>query len=78
MKNATGRFGLEAAAMIAAVQEGFECHLVTQEEAVKTVKVPLPRLSVALPARLGIEPTPQWEERSVAFLVAAHLANGES
>ena len=74
MADATKRFGLEASAMIAAAQEGIECRLVTQEEAVKTVKAPIPRLTDVLPERLGIEPTPYWKDRAVAFLVAAHLA----
>jgi hypothetical protein len=74
MANASKRFGLEAAAMIAAAQEDFECQLVTQEEAAKTVEVPIPRLGRVLPGRLGIEPTPYWEDRAVAFLIAAHLA----
>ena len=74
MAAATKRFGLEAAAMIAAAQEGFECRLVTQDEAAKTVKAPIPRLSTVLPERLGIEPTPYWDDRAVAFLIAAHLS----
>jgi hypothetical protein len=75
MAAATKRFGLEAAVMIAAAQEGIDCRLVTQEEAAKTVKVPIPRLTDLLPERLGIEPTPPyWDDRAVAFLVGAHLA----
>lgn len=74
MANASTRFGLEAAAMIAAEQEGLPCRLVTQEEAAKTVKAPIPRLTQALPGRLGIQPTPYWGDRAVAFLIAAHLA----
>ncbi|HXF31589.1 MAG TPA: hypothetical protein VN522_08705 [Solirubrobacterales bacterium] len=78
MANASTRFGLEAVAMIAAEQEGLECRLITQEEAAKSVEVPIPRLSEALPKRLGMEQTPHWNDRAVAFLVAAHLALGSS
>lgn len=74
MADATTRFGLEAAAMLAAAQEGFECQLVTQEDAARTIAVPLPKLIGQLPGRLDMTKTPYWAERSVAFLVAAHLA----
>jgi hypothetical protein len=74
MATATKRFGLEAAAMISAAQEDIECRLVTQEEAAKSVEVPIQRLTAILPERLGVEPTAYWNDRAVAFLVAAHLA----
>jgi hypothetical protein len=74
MKAATTRFGFEAAAMLAAVQEGFACELVRQEDAAKSVGVPLKRAAELLPEALEIEKTPYWKERSVAFMVARHLA----
>jgi Holliday junction resolvasome RuvABC endonuclease subunit len=74
MKGATARFSFEAAAMLAAVQEGYPCELVRQEDAAKSVGVALKEASKQLPAALGIEKTPYWKERSVAFMVARHLA----
>jgi len=78
MAEATKHFGLEAAAMIAAVQEGFDCHLITQESAAKSVGVDPKDVVGQLPDRLGIERTHHWERRSVAFMVAVHLAKEKS
>lgn len=74
MSSATARFGFEAAAMLAAVQEGFPCSLVRQEDAARSAEVPIKRMVELLPKTLGIEKTPYWKERSVAFMVARHLA----
>lgn len=78
MANATTRFGLEAVVLLAAVQEGFDGRIVTQEEAAREVGVPVTKVAEQLPSRLGIEPTSHWNERSVAFLIAGHLAEVES
>jgi hypothetical protein len=78
MANATTRFGLEAAVLLAAVQEGFDGRIVTQEEAARGVGVPVTKIADKLPGCLGIEPTPHWNERATAFLIARHLAGAES
>lgn len=74
MSEATTRFGFEAAAMLAAVQEDIPCELVRQEDAAPSCEVPLKRAAELLPDALGIEKTPYWKDRSVAFMVARHLA----
>jgi hypothetical protein len=74
MSSATTRFGFEAAAMLAAVQEGFPCLLVRQEDAARSAGVPTDRMIEMLPEALGIEKTRYWKERSIAFMVARHLA----
>jgi hypothetical protein len=78
MKAASNRFGFEAAAMLAAVQEGFDCELVRQEDAAKAVGVPIEKVPELLPAALGISKTPYWKDRAAAFLVARHLAGETS
>lgn len=74
MSSATVRFGFEAAAMLAAVQEGFPCFVVRQEDAARSAEVPMERMIELLPKALGIEKTRYWKDRSVAFMVARHLA----
>jgi len=74
MSSATVRFGFEAAAMLAAVQEGFPCSVVRQEDAARSAEVPMERMIELLPKALGIEKTRYWKDRSVAFMVARHLA----
>jgi hypothetical protein len=73
-QEAFDRFTLEAAVMLAAVQEGFPCRQVKQEDAARATKVPVTKIAEALPERLGIEPTPYWRDRSVAFATALTLA----
>ena len=77
MSAATTRFGLEAAAMLAAVQEDFSCTLVRQEDAARSAGVPLKRAEELLPAALQIEKTRYWKDRAPAFMVARHLAAEE-
>jgi hypothetical protein len=74
MKAASNRFGFEAAAMLAAVQEGFPCELVRQEDAAKAVGVPIERVPELLPDAIGISKTPYWKDRATAFLIARFLA----
>jgi hypothetical protein len=78
MKSATSRFGFEAAAMLAAVQEDFECELVRQEDAAKSVGVRLTEAAEQLPDVLGIDRTRYWKDRSIAFMIARHLSEEES
>lgn len=74
MADATMRFGLEAVVLLAAVQEGFEARIITQEEAARTVGVPVTKIAEQLPHSLEIERTSRWKDRAVAYLVARHLA----
>ncbi len=74
MAAATQRFGFEAAAMLAVVGEGIACELVRQEDAARSVGVPIKEAPDHLPEALGIEKTPFWKDRSIAFMTARHLA----
>jgi hypothetical protein len=74
MSAATTRFGLEATAMLAAVQEDIPCMLVRQEDAARSAGVPLKRAEELLPGALKIEKTLYWKDRAPAFMVARHLA----
>jgi hypothetical protein len=78
MKAASNRFGFEAAAMLAAVQEEFECELVRREDAAKPVGVPIEKVPELLPSALGISKTPYWKDRAAAFLIARYLAGKAS
>ena len=78
MKDASNRFGFEAAAMLAAVQEDFACELVRQEDAARGAGVPIKQVQEMLPAVLGISKTPYWKDRAVAFMVARYLAGQAS
>jgi hypothetical protein len=77
-KPAAARFGLEAVAMVAAIQEGVPCSMVVQEDAAKAAQVPVTKFAEAMPARFGIDPTHHWDKRALAFATALALAKGET
>lgn len=77
-KPAATRFGLEAVAMVAAIQEGVPCSLVVQEDAAKAAQVPVTKFAESMPSRFGIDPTLHWDKRALAFATALALAKGET
>lgn len=73
-EDAFRRFGLDAAAMLAAVDLGISCQRVREEDAAGAVGVAPTKLPEQAPARLGIDKTKYWSHRVWAIATALHVA----
>jgi hypothetical protein len=70
------RAGLEAAIMIAAVEESVACQVVRAEDAARAVPAAPTKVVEQAAQRWGIEPPAQWKERAWAYATAMALAKG--
>jgi hypothetical protein len=74
--DAFSRATLEAAVMMAAVDEGAKCDVVRAEDAARAVPAAPSKVVEQAADRWGVNPTAQWEERVWAFATAMALAGG--
>ncbi len=72
--DAFDRSTLEAAIMIAAVEEGVPCSVVRAEDAARAVPAAPTKVVEQAADRWGVEPQPQWKDRVWAYATAMALA----
>jgi hypothetical protein len=70
------RATLEAAVMMAAVDEGTKCDVVRAEDAARAVPAAPTKVVEQAADSWGVAPTAQWKERVWAFATAMALAKG--